>query len=507
MNANDVLQHRLAELEVAIRQTVELAQRLGSRPNPISEPLFRATSQPSEGDIHVYRSAERHLADNRKEEAFEALFGLATKGTTLWEAYNDLGCLLLEAGNPDAAFQAFQLATGLEKNGLNAFHNLVAACASCGEVGKALSTIRSALQRAPYDPDLTHLLADVIISTPMSFDDPSWISPEVAALLAEAPARERLFARLVDITTKVDAISRFVRISKPYAQEPAQGAPTRFPPLFEPVHQRARPSVMLMLPPASGSNAVSRIIPRCVEGAYAFGSPEYQLYGLGQPTHDGVPGLTFQPEGQIYYWFTSQGLSATLNNNRTDLSEFNTIVVFRDPRDVVISLFYLIQDPMHLEMARQSCSAEVYEQSKQYGTIAAAKGVDAWALEHIGDVDANIRVLMRLCESTPPHQVAFLSYALLCEDFPHFVSRLTAFLEVTPPPEVLSEILRTEDIKLKDQLTSSSLTRTQKASPTPGRHKRELRPETIQRLNEVTAISRRWLASMEEPFLRHLYAD
>lgn len=485
--------------------------------SPVAMPESSGNSSPApcaasvEDEMESHARAKALLAQGDQSGALTVLRSLAMGGTINWEIYNDLGALLHANGQFEEAIAALRNAANLEFSSCHALRNLLVVCVQMGDIAQLLATCHQLLKQCPDDPDLPLFLRDIVANADIRFDDWRWISPQLTEQLAELEQLRALNARRAnyEVLEAKAKLFDFAKTSLPEIGHANQGifAGPRFPPRFLPVEARSRPSILLLLPPATGSLAVSRILARVVGSEYTIHDFEYKTWAEGESRTDAWRIPEYLPEGHIYWWFDAANLSRSLEHHQLNADEFKILVVMRDPRDSVVSLYHLTRDQLHLDLANDFCSSERLESMHAECERLANVSVDDYAAEHISWWTSAVLTAQKVVDTAAPRNVAFLSYALLCQDFPSFLKQLISFVGVTPDHTLVDELLISEDVKKRDTLNPSSLSFAKRASPLPGRHQRELRPDTVALLNHATSDARRWMAAMEFPSLRPTYSD
>lgn len=270
------------------------------------------------------------------------------------------------------------------------------------------------------------------------------------------------------------------------------------PPL---IGRRFHPSTAHFMPPASGGLSIRRIVDQLVHEEYAK-LDQIDIWTSGDGTCLSTKNWPWRPHGQLYQVLLAEPLERWFEHMAVDLSQLRLIVTLRDPRDSIISQYHLTNEPVHVAITSGHPIAASY--------AAEAERVRQWTLEgyiaerFASQVD-NLRAIRRVVDRLQPENVCFLSYAQLCERFPHFLQGLIEFLQIRPSPAVIATLLQTEDIRYKERLHRDSLSHCANAAPMPGRHKRELKPETISWMTQECSDILNWMAAHETPELASLY--
>jgi len=456
-----------------------------------------------------YEEADQLIAAGRLDEALEQLEKLAARGAIRWDIYNDLGTLQLNTGHVDEAFRSLKTAASLEFSSTQALRNLIVAYVQQGEVANALAATGLLLRKERHDPDILGFLENLLVEANPRLDDYSWLSAGLAATLddhAQLKAQAAVDAhRHLTNQHKAELYdwASPAKIEKPDAGKTS--AQFWSPP--SPIDHREQPSCIVFLPPTCGGASVYRVLSRLSSNFYHYLNLEVDAMYSNDPYKGEVSamhGFDYQLTGAIYSWREASRLAMSLQNSALRPEDFRHLIVLRDPRDSLVSLYHILKDPSYIPPKELTAFQQAAVDEKQR---LQSISLDQYVLEGASTLCQNITVLAELLKNVPPERIEFLSYAVLCEDFPQFIKRLTCFLQIVPENAVLQEMLLGEDVKKKDSLSYYSMARLPNAAPMPGRHKRELKPETIAKLNGITAEARHWMASLETPEYRHLYDD
>jgi hypothetical protein len=462
---------------------------------------------PEEEDTS-YAESERLCSEGQTADAMLILSGLADRGALRWEVYNDLGTMLINEGRGVEGLRALKMAASLEFSSTHSLRNLIVACVQQGEIANALAACGLLLRIEPHNPDIPAFLRDLLLEANPRLDDYAWLSDSlsktleehtqlVARVAAEAPQVRRfeikaeLFDWCKDIPQPTDQLGNSTLWSQP-------------PPA---INHRNQTSCIVFLPPTCGGVSVYRILSALTPGYYHYLNFEVEAHQANDPYKgelSAMNGYAYDLAGSIYSWREANRLEESLHNSALCPSDLRHMIILRDPRDSLVSLYHILRDPQYVPPKELSAFQDRNRLEKER---LASISLDDYVLESASYWSQNITKLADLLTNVPATQIEFLSYAVLCEDFPAFLHRLVSFLQIMPTRKVYDELLKTEDVKRKDTLRSSSMARLSKAAPLPGRHKRELRPETIIELNKITATARQWMASLEVPEFRHLYDD
>lgn len=261
---------------------------------------------------------------------------------------------------------------------------------------------------------------------------------------------------------------------------------------------RFNPSIILFLPFASGSASIRRIITRLIAGQYVLWETDLDV-ALGRGSEDTY---RIKPTGHVYVFVNPVTMRKAIIDSGFGFDELTYLVCLRDPRDMLVSLYYLAQDSTHLSY----CEGQPFHQQMIIAAQeAAAVSVDQYVLERSGSFRSQLEELKMFLAAVPVERTNYLSYAMLCHAFPRYLSHLVMALNAHPSRHTLADLLITEDVQRPKTLTKSSLAHCPKASPPPGRHKRDLKPESVRRLLHEFRSVLAWMADIDLPEFRELY--
>lgn len=277
---------------------------------------------------------------------------------------------------------------------------------------------------------------------------------------------------------------------------PAASTPWPAP---HPVQVHANPSAVVFLPYASGSMSVRRVVEQLVAGQLSFHFPDIERWhGREMPSHYPIAAC-----GNVYVFTDAGHMARSIGASGLEAGQLKYVICLRDPRDMLVSLYFLSLSTEHLELHSEFAVYDLLQQEMQE---AQASTVDGYALARADWVGNMLDDLRGYLATVPPQQIKHLSYAALCHAFPHYLASLINALGATPSNETIHRLLMTEDIQRPKTLNTASLAHFPKASPCPGRHKRDLQPETIALLSQRLHDSLAWMAENDLPEYRTMYA-
>lgn len=186
-----------------------------------------------------------------------------------------------------------------------------------------------------------------------------------------------------------------------------------------------------------------------------------------------------------------------LLNPSLDLSRYRFVVNTRDPRDLACNQF-------HWKLVHPS-PADGPGDLERRAEAARATGIDDFVLK--ANNKPTYCALRDLTLRAPRSNWMFLGYAAWCLQFDGAADRLAAFLGVdlaTLPPKRRAALAkeRTPDIAANPNWIGRKWAG---ADTAPGRHRHELRAETIATLTRLHAGELRWLAEIDDPRMAELY--
>lgn len=295
----------------------------------------------------------------------------------------------------------------------------------------------------------------------------------------------------------------------------------------------APPSVIVFLPHASAGVSIRRIL-------YKIASPQYTIVDLdlhtwtagrpdearrilqriatGQhfadhPEENNASGTTCVSApadqawilaGRRYLYITSnpERIGQAINDSGLQPETLRYLVCLRDPRDALVSLYYLVQDNTHLSIVRDTSLHAHYCAIKD---DAAQVSLDQYVRQNVDSLHKPLSAIQQFVEKLPRELVRHASYAALCQAFPTYLASLIEFLDLTLDAKTIAEVLRSEDIEQTATLNRNTLALCAKASPKPGRHKRDLQPATVQLLNGKFKTILDWIAANDLPQFQELY--
>lgn len=261
-----------------------------------------------------------------------------------------------------------------------------------------------------------------------------------------------------------------------------------------------RRSLILSAQAYAGTTSTLRIVRQlAAAGGYKVVTHHDDMWIAGTP-EKADEFVDYKEFNEIYYWRRLNVCLESLRKASVSPDSFRFVVTFRDPRDVFVSEFNnaAYDHPLPPEPEHQKTFLAWREGVKRMG-------MDAFALSRIEPFRAEFFApLLELTRRVPQRTVVPLSYARLCLDLPGFLERLTRQLDFTPSAALFDHLLQTEDVQRPERMVYSNC-HFPRASPLPGRFRRELKPETIARLNEGLADVLAWMRAVDDPAFADTY--
>ena len=149
-----------------------------------------------------------------------------------------------------------------------------------------------------------------------------------------------------------------------------------------------------------------------------------------------------------------------------NMDQYAVLLVLRDPRDVMTSLYF------SLRYSHRMSSARLVRWRQQSEGLT----LDEFVLRHADGFDGRYR---QYCdELLGQANVLFLSYEDMVADFSRWLDRLAAHLSLDTNSGLLATLEQEADFTVDQQRLTAH-----RRQVTPGEHRRKLRAETIQELN------------------------
>lgn len=184
-------------------------------------------------------------------------------------------------------------------------------------------------------------------------------------------------------------------------------------------------------------------------------------------------------------------------NTATKLRDYRFILNTRDPRDLLCNQFHW--QFVHPMLGEAPEKAALRQQHTREG------GIDAWVLAQ--DFRPLLQGFLNVARRIAPDDRIFIGYAMYCLHFDEVIERAASFLNC--PLEALPAERRAElESERVENLPGNRKWIGQfwpGADTAPGRHRQELRLETISTLTQRYAVYLDFLRRMDDPRMAHLY--
>lgn len=267
----------------------------------------------------------------------------------------------------------------------------------------------------------------------------------------------------------------------------------------------APPSIIMFLPHASAGVSIRRILYKIASPQYTITDLDLHTWTAGRPDEarrillriatgqhfadhleeSRTTGVSAPADHawqlaayrHIYITSNPERIGQAIRDSGLQPEALRYLVCLRDPRDALVSLYYLVQDKTHLSIVRDTSLHAHYCAIKD---DAARQNLDQYVSQNVDSLYKPLSAIQQFVEKLPREQVRHASYAALCQAFPVYLASLIEFLDLTLDAKTIAEVLRSEDIDQTATLNRSTLALCAKASPKPGRHKRDLQPATAQ---------------------------
>lgn len=185
-------------------------------------------------------------------------------------------------------------------------------------------------------------------------------------------------------------------------------------------------------------------------------------------------------------------------NRATRLSDYRFILNARDPRDMLCNQY-------HWQFVHPFPGEPPAEEQARQARVAAL-GIDAWVLAQ--DFRPVLQGFLDVARRIAPTDRVFIGYALFCEHFDDAIQRMAGFLGM-PVEELVAERRAALERERVAHLPENPAWIGQSwpgADTAPGRHRRELQPETIRLLTERHRWFLDFLRHMDDPRMADTYA-
>ncbi len=178
----------------------------------------------------------------------------------------------------------------------------------------------------------------------------------------------------------------------------------------------------------------------------------------------------YKPFGYYYGPFRSHNVTLV------DIKKYDILLTLRDPRDVLVSLYYSYcyekSDPM---LAGRRVRKRKTRKMESFRNLT----VDEFVIDVVKYWKHFRESYEYYCKSLiGKPNVLFLKYEDMVMDFNSWLNSIIDYFEFKPGQELIDKILKNADFKVERENISA-----QKRQVTPGDHKRKLKRETIDIIN------------------------
>jgi len=199
---------------------------------------------------------------------------------------------------------------------------------------------------------------------------------------------------------------------------------------------------------------------------FLLGERDSRLYRAGN--------LSASVYGDKGFFF---GPYRNLNRGIPDLTRFRNILMLRDPRDVLVSLYYSMGFSHNVPGSRKKESSRpILDERARIKELT----VDEYVLDSTSWVTERYPEYLEVVGRLPSALV--LRYEDMVTGFETWLQTLADYVGIDPEAEVVRQIRRETDFEVGSEDRYAH-----KRQVMPGDHVRKLQPETIARLNEELA--------------------
>ncbi|MEZ2279042.1 MAG: sulfotransferase domain-containing protein [Microcoleus sp.] len=152
-----------------------------------------------------------------------------------------------------------------------------------------------------------------------------------------------------------------------------------------------------------------------------------------------------------------------------NIEKYKVILMLRDPRDVLTSLYFSSAYSHHIPPAHE-------EKMMQFRKEAIDSRIDDYVLNKIHSILGRYYEYAQHCLGK--EHVLFVKYEEMVSDFSGWLNTVIDFLEIEVSQEFINKLVKEADFKVAEENPYAH-----KRQVTPGDHKRKLRVKTIVRLS------------------------
>lgn len=240
-----------------------------------------------------------------------------------------------------------------------------------------------------------------------------------------------------------------------------------------------RPSILHFSINKAATQYTKRIMLRCGRengllpvqmSAYAWATDFPYLFTLS--AEEVKPYLNlFRPQGYLYTVFGG------LVEGIPHLESYRTVIMVRDPRDVLVSGYYSYA---YSHVAPKA--EEKVDEFKEWREFVQNLTVDEYAIEISQNLRTRLEKYLQVTAAYP--DVCVLKYEEMIADFSTWLDHLLTYCQLEISDQLREKLLAEADrssSKKKEELNRH------RRQVTPGDHLRKLQPETIEYLNDYLA--------------------
>lgn len=215
----------------------------------------------------------------------------------------------------------------------------------------------------------------------------------------------------------------------------------------------------------SGSTLLNQIMRPVTEAAgLVYRAPTYELFQNGRALRHAE--LTFEPSGHAYGGFRN------LPWRLPDFAANRTVLLTRDPRDALTSLYFSVAYSHRPPGATDdSTMLRAFEARR---AKARSMAIDGFVLDQAASL---ARLIEKTMANAPPHRL--YRYEDVIFEKLAWVGDMLNYFGLSAPEPLVARIVERFDVIPTDEAPHEHIRRV-----TPGDHKEKLRPETIAILND-----------------------
>lgn len=251
----------------------------------------------------------------------------------------------------------------------------------------------------------------------------------------------------------------------------------------------SRQSIFIFSANRTGTVSTNRIIRRITSGVYKTVSYAdiYWERGLDVANENLAKITDYVETGHIYPTRSLQGV-----NDSVDMQRYKFIVMLRDPRDMITSIYHAVRFTHDVQPGQDR---EWDKRRTEFEKVT----VDEYAIKMADQyLERYYSLYMDVLQKSNSKEFCFASYALMMCDFKLWLDKLISFLGIDVSEALYESILKTEDIVKKYPDRKSFV---------PGRYENDFKAETIDYLDEKFKVVLQWMHACEEFSLKQRYKE